>query len=281
MTANAIRLFRLLICLIVSALCGVANAQTSVSLWDPVAYWMPRLPCFAQACEQDTPGVTQASYGHTPRSRFRGEGRLMGVYSRLCPGTLTDSTGTYDFKKDLGFPEKMGQIETSARTQLGRYSLRYIYTYYLRAYQGSWATFQPSDFRVGADMDLIQTNSLRLGVNADINWKGSRLTYTIANVKSADIRFQRPTTYGFHFVYNPIAPTSVSLSLELRARFPWNDKALVTEYEAAGGLRFPGAMMGGATVRGGYRYTRMDLRSGDTHVEADLSGIFGELVYYY
>lgn len=281
MTVNASRLFCLLVCLSTLTLSGVVRAQTCVGPWDPVASWVPRLPYVAQALEQDAPGVTNASYGYTHPPRFRGEGRLAGVYSQLRSGTLTDSTGSYAFKKDLGFPEKMGQIETMARTQFGRYSLRYNYTYYLRSYQGSWATFQPSEFRVGADMDLIQTNSFRLGLNADINWKGSRLTYTVPNSASVDITFQRPATYGVHVVYNPIAPATVSTSLELRGRFPWTDSARLTEYEIAGGLRFPRTIMGSSTVRGGYRYTHVDLKRSDTRVEADWSAIFGELVYYY
>jgi hypothetical protein len=51
--------------------------------------------------------------------------------------------------------------------------------------------------------------------------------------------------------------------------------------DLAGGVKTPETVLGSVALRGGWRYTTVELANAGYDVNLNWSAIFGELIYYY
>jgi hypothetical protein len=206
---------------------------------------------------------------------FHGEVRARALYlfsqkQRFSNAELGFST---DLQKDLGFNDEGALIEVTVRAQAGRYSLRAHYDEWLITFKSangnlSWPNYHCPTFRFGA--------------NCDINWDHPVLNAAPPGRSAIHLEWDRPATAGVHAAYNPFGYGSLALSCETRVRFPITEHSRITEFEIAGGFKGPTTVTGASAIRGGWRYTSIDLRKNNTfQLDMEWSGIFAEYVYTY
>jgi hypothetical protein len=265
--------------LLLSILILLSSGSVCLS-FDPFGYWIPRLPGLSYELDKDAPGITNPLYPFVHNSLFKGEFHVRPMFVTLKEGKFRDATGEYDFLKRLGFIDEAISIESMLRLQFARYSIRGYYTSDLRTFRGKQGNFDWPTIRVGADLDLVQNDSIRFGLDMDINWK--RPTFSIATPTTSmrAVEWPRPVTAGLHFVYNP-CNIGISSSFEVRYRFPIRAGTKIEELEISGGMRFPKSMIGTSALRAGWRYSSISHEASDDRIDIRLSTIFGEYVYYY
>jgi hypothetical protein len=229
------------------------------------------------------PSFEKAGYSGPRSSPFRAETRLRYVFLEMTEGKLRLPSGELDLAADLGLNKQASLIESMVRTQLGRYSVRLHYDTYLKKFQEDQSNFQWPEFRVGADIDLFNSNGVRLGGDIDATWDKPKFSYSLPTTGSQTISCGQPVTVGAHFVYNP-ASSCISASFEARyRRSPREavDTTILEDAEISGGLRFPRAAVGSSTLRGGWRYSSMRFNTGNRRLEIKWSGVYAEYVFYY
>jgi len=201
----------------------------------------------------------------------------------MTQGKFGDRTrGIYfDLHKDLGIVDRVVTVETMARLQLSRLSLRIHYEAYVRGFVGQWGEFDWPQFRLGADVDLFSRNGFRLGANLDGNLNHPVFTYSHPGHDPERVSLARPVTAGVHLAYNPFGTGGLSPSFETRARWPLRQYSRLTEYEIAAGLKTPQTVLGRGALRGGWRYTEIECRERQKELSAKWSGVFAEYVFLY
>lgn len=206
------------------------------------------------------------------------------IFELVTEQTLRDpKLGTLlHLERDLGFDDRFTLIEVMARAQAASLSVRAHYESPLSTFKSRLGHLDWPPFRTGLDLDLVSRRSWRFGINADVYWERPEFGGILPIVGSRFITWNRPVTAGIHAAFNPPGWGGLAPSFDSRARWPLTDSSRVTEFEVAGGLSTPQTVLGSTAIRGGWRYTRIELRNSDP-AELDLtwSGIFGELVYFY
>lgn len=248
----------------------------------PPSSWFPPI---GNIIENNVPGLANPLSPFVFPPYFQGEAKARPAFSWVTEKTFrAPHLGiSLDLDKDLGYDNDFIVIELMVRAQAANLSLRAHYDAYasfLSTDRNSHLDWPP--FRVGADWDFLNRNSLRFGANVDVTWDQPKFGVQLPLVGTQYIKWNRPITAGIHAAFNPPGRGGLSFSFDTRARWPVIDKTRVTEFEIAGGVRTPETVLGSTAVRAGWRYTIIDLRTNDPF-EMDLtwSGVFGELVYFY
>jgi hypothetical protein len=258
-----------------------AEAQECPGSFDPFGYLVPRLPSLFNALEQDQPGVTNPCYPFVHLPKMRGEFRFRPILTTLQSSSIQDSTGKYDLKGDLLLPGRTAMVQFMIRAQLARYSLRGYYEPTMRNIHSSRATFYWPQWRVGLDVDLIENEAWRAGVDFDVNWDAPGFTYSVPSVVSNAVKWERPVTFGFHAIYNPVSCGAISSSFEARYRMPLIPTNKVYEFEVAGGLRFPRTIFGNTAIRAGVRVSDIIFENSGTELKTKWLGVFGEWTAFF
>lgn len=234
--------------------------------------------------EKELPGITDPASPYVWPPSFGAELSVRPIIVYWAEGTVSDPSGSFslDFHRDLGFVERIVMVEGTARFQLSRFSLRGNYTGFVRNYWGSHGNLDWPEFRIGADLDLVQCNGLRVGVNADGSpWSRPRFSFSRPGIGAHSIEGGRPVSAGVHVAWNPPGWGGLAPSFEARARWPIREATKVTEYEVAGGLKTPATVLGTSALRGGWRYTHLDFSAQGRDVKATWSGFFAEYVFLF
>jgi hypothetical protein len=195
-------------------------------------------------------------------------------------GSLTD---TFHLNKNQLF------LDSMARFQLSRVSIRTIYEprdvagYRLGFDTEARLTY--SGFRLGGDIDIIQCNKTRFGLDMDYDFYSPRLVYpTNLSQFPHAINGTNALTMGVHGVYNPLE-TIFGVTPIVEARFRWPIAGTqVTDWEFSGGIASPSSLMGSWSLTAGYRNTQLSFSTGgapDLKFDCAFQGWFGELAYYY
>jgi hypothetical protein len=180
-------------------------------------------------------------------------------------------------------------LDSMARFQVSRLSIRTIYEPRdfagYRLGFGTQTRLTYSGFRLGGDLDIIQCNKTRFGVDMDYDFYSPRLVYP-SNVNRFPhaINGTNALTMGVHATYNPLESIfGVSGIVEARVRWPITGTQ-VTDWEISGGVASPSTLMGSWSFTTGYRNTQLSFSSGgvpDIKFDCVFQGWFGELAFYY
>lgn len=260
-----------------------ARAQFYFGSPDQGPGFLSSLPLIGSALEQDMPGVANPWSPFVWPPRIDGEVRFRAIGLTMTQGKFWDRAVDFyaDLNKDLGIVDQVVTVETMARVQLSRLSLRVHYEAYVRGFVGQWGELDWPPFRLGADVDFFSRNGLRLGADVDGSVNHPVFTYSHPQHAPERISFGRPLTAGVYLAYNPFGTGGLSPSLETRARWPVRQYSRVTEYEIAAGLKTPQTVLGRGALRGGWRYTEIECRERQKELSAKWSGVFAEYVFLY
>ncbi len=231
----------------------------------------------------DMPGLTDPGAPLVFPPIFRAEARLRPIYWQIWGNVTEAATGRrLDFQQDLDMIDTGLTLEPMVRFQVGRISLRAHSDIYLRNFSGPDGRLEIPMVRFGADFDLIQTPTLRIGVNTDYKHMSPYFRLTADSPFGArTLNSSRPLTAGCHIDYNPLEYGGVTGSFSARGRLSFRKAIVLNQYEVAAGLRTPETVLGTVALRGGWRYTTVDFDSGLYEVRSSISGYFGEIVYFY
>ncbi len=260
-----------------------ADAQVLVP-GGPLTGILQPLSPLGKALEQDLPGVANPASPYVWPPSFGAELRVRPILIYWSQGTVSDPSGSFslDLFQDLGFVERIVMVEGMARVQLSRFSLRGTYTGFVRNYWGARGNLDWPEFRIGADLDLVQRKGLRVGVNFDGSpWANPKFSFTRPGIGSESIVGGRPVSAGVHIAWNSPGWGGLAPSFEARARWPIREATKVTEYEVAGGLKGPATVLGTSALRGGWRYTHMSFSGHGREIKATWSGFFAEYVFLF
>jgi hypothetical protein len=180
-------------------------------------------------------------------------------------------------------------LDSMARFQVSRLSIRTIYeprdVAGYRLGFGTEARLTYSGFRLGGDLDIIQCNKTRFGLDMDYDFYSPRFVYP-TNVSSFPhaINGTNALTMGVHAIYNPLE-TIFGMSGIVAARFRCPITGTqVTDWEFSGGIASPASLMGSWSFTAGYRNTQLSFSTGgEPEIKFDcvFQGWFGELAFYY
>lgn len=271
-------------CLLIQA-SAPATAQMCIG-YDPFSSIIPGVETLRKTLEEDIPGLVDRRLPFVFLPHLRAEARVRPLFINLSGGLTDNTTGqTFDFLGDLGYEEQAVIIQSMVRLQLSRLSVRGVYDAYLRTLRGNGGRFDWPGFYYGVDLDLYSTPCVRFGL--DMDFYPDPPTFSLGQVPgstpgtSVAIVAPRPATWGLHFVWNPIDWGTLSWSFETRARRSLRTGSKIDEVEVAAGILSPHTIGGIVGVRGGYRYTSLELDQDQFDLKARWSAVFGELVYYY
>jgi len=240
--------------ILVFAATPYASAQSLYGYTDPIADLISRFPFFRSALEQGQPGLTDPFAPLVQPPLVRGEFRFRVLHISVTKGRLhfPDLGVTEHFKGDLGIPNNLFMSEVMVRGQVGRFSLRVHYDGYFSTFSGPKGHYQWPEFRIGGDVDVIERNGLRCGLNLDVCTDRPLLSiddFPLMGVRDFK-RWNRPVSMGLHAVWNPFGWGGLSSSLEFRCRWPMQQDARVSEYEIAVGAKGPQTVVGTTGLRG-------------------------------
>lgn len=260
-----------------------AHPQMAAPAQDPFADLISKLPFLRNALEERQPGLTDPASPLVQTPLFRLEAKFRVLWVTMTDGALTLPAHNLSvgFRSDLGIPDNVGMTEAMARGQIGRASLRIHYDGYTRGFQGTHGYFQWPEFRVGGDFDLVERYGLRAGVNADACTENPTLSYSLPAGPVELRRWPKPLTVGIHAAWNPFGWGGLSSSLEVRYRWPAKSDTRVNELELAAGVKAPQTILGTTGIRGGWRYTVMELSQPDFQSKVKLSAPFAEVFWYF
>lgn len=195
-------------------------------------------------------------------------------------GSLTD---TFHMTKESLF------IDSMVRFQVSRVSIRTLYEPRdfsgFRSGFGTEARLTYSGLRLGGDLDIVQWNKTRLGLNMDYDFYALKFTYP-SNLSPfpRSINGTNALTAGLHGVYNPLKTLfGVSGMVEGRVRWPVTGSE-VTDWEISAGIAGPSTMMGSWSLTAGYRNTQVSFKAVDfpeVTFDAVFNGWFSEFAFYY
>jgi hypothetical protein len=275
--------------------------------------WLPRLAaaviCAAllfplsgpKAVAQELAGLVE---GHSPfvfLPWLRGEMKGRVTWVQLVSGSqsIPDLGINWDLKDDFNLSSGNLFVDYMLRVQLSRLSGRLMYE--IRDFDGiapfqnvpgqpsGTARFTYTGIRLGADLDIIQRNRSRFGLDMDFDLYSPNFTESIQTSGGKSITGPAALTLGIHGVYNPVfCIWGVSTILEGRVRWPISDTK-VTDWDLSAGLVSPETVLGTMALKAGYRRTRVQFKDSQvfqnaghsTDFDITMGGVFGELVYYY
>jgi hypothetical protein len=264
-----------------------ASAQTCIG-YDPFSSIIPGVEFLRKTVEGDMPGMVDKRVPFVCTPRFGAEARARALFMKLSGGVTDETTDqTFDFVGDLGYEEQGIIIQSMVRLQFSRLSLRAVYDAYLRTFRGGGAggRLDWPEFYYGFDFDFYNTPSVRFGL--DMDFYPNRPTFAVGQLpgivpaRSVTIVAPRPATIGLHLVWNPINCGSLQWSFETRARRSIRSGSKLDEIEAAAGLLTPHTVLGEVGLRGGYRYSSLELGGEQFVAKPRWSAWFVEAVYYY
>jgi hypothetical protein len=264
-----------------------AAAQTCVG-YDPFSSIIPGAETLRRTVEGDMPGMVDKRVPFVFPPKFQAETRVRALFTQLSGGVTDEMTDqTFDFVGDLGYEEQGIVIQSMVRLQFSRFSLRGVYDAYLRTFRGGGAggRFEWPGFYYGFDFDLYNTSSVRFGL--DMDFYPERPTFNVRQLPgivpatSISIAAPRPSTAGVHLVWNPINCGTLQWSFETRARRSLRTGSKIDEVEVATGFLSPQTVLGVVGLRGGYKYTNLELQGDRFDAKAHWSAWFGDIVYYY
>lgn len=240
-----------------------------------------------QAVEREMPGLLNPLLPMLFPPTFGAEARTRAEFVSLN-GTLenTNTGKTFDLNSDLGFVDSAELVEVMVRLQLSRFSGRLHKDMYLRTFEGNRTRFDWPEWRLGLDIDAIDTALIRFGINFD--FYPERPDFVVNNAKIdalPDTPFKiegpRPFTGGLHLTLNPVSFASLGVSLEGRARKSLRTGSELDEFTLAGGFNAPVTVLGTVAFRAGYRYSSIEWGTSPYMVRTQWSGVFGEIAYRY
>jgi hypothetical protein len=219
-----------------------------------------------------------------------GEGSFAGT---SVPGSVQDGGGlrsTFHMNQEEFF------LDSMVRVQISRISVRAAYEQRdfsgFRAAGLGEARITYSGLRLGGDLDIIQWNRTRFGLNMDYDLFTPNFRYPSLVSRNPIARFSGPNalTLGVHAIYNPIRTFwGASPIIEVRARWPIQGSQ-VTDWEVSGGLASPTTLMGSFSLTAGYRSTRLGYNAAEVvsavttmnpRFEGVFNGWFAEFAFYY
>lgn len=256
-------------------------------MWPPLpdfaARLINRLPCALAAVEQDQPGIANPFNPFVFPPRFAAELNARPMLVFMSHGKFQGPAAGIELHldKDLQCPDKVSMIEIAARGQAGRFSVRVVYDAYMTTFQGKLGTFNWPSARFGGDIDLIQGNGFRAGIDGDFIWEKPSLSIDLPGPADILIQWNRPGTAGIHASYNPPTWGGLSSTIEARCRLPLTQESRVTEVELSAGVKSPETFLGTSGLRAGWRYSSFELRSASNDLDVTWWGVFGEYVYLY
>lgn len=263
---------------------AAASASAETPCQATSSYWT-RIPSFiGKILDYNIPGIANPFSPLVSPPCFRGEVKARPIFEIITEQTLTDPKleTSLDLEKDLGFDNRFTIIEVMVRAQAASLSIRAHYESPLSTSKTALGHLDWPPFRTGLDLDLVSSRSWRFGINADVYWESPEFGGIVPIGGNRLITWNRPVTAGIHAAFNPPGWGGLAPSFDSRARWPLTDSSRVTEFEVAGGLSTPQTVLGSTAIRGGWRYTRIELRNSDpAELDITWSGIFGELVYFY
>jgi hypothetical protein len=237
---------------------------------------------------QDLPGAFDSMMPLLFPPYFGGEIHIRPYFYGLTKGEING--------KDLGLSGNGVYVENMVRFQFSRLSFRTYWNVYIQGIPENTGYVNWSDWRLGADLDVVNSYGVRLGATFDYYIERPTLKFgqnsVVANrlnlVSNGQIVANPPLTFGIVAAYNPFTSWTVSPSFEFRYDWPFqNNSSKITQWECAIGLKLPKTVLGSTGVRFGYRETEVVFGSGDNTTLRDAkvtlvtAGYFGELVWFY
>jgi hypothetical protein len=244
----------------------------------------PRIPLIGRILDSNIPGLANPLSPLVLPPCFQGEVKARPIFELVTEQTFRAPKlgAVLDLEKDLGFDDQFTIVEVMVRAQIASLSVRADYESPLSTSRSGLGHLDWPPFRMGLDLDLLDCRTCRIGVNGDVYWERPGLSVILPIIGSRFITWNRPITAGIHVAFNPPGWGGLAPSFDSRVRWPLTQNSRLTEFEIAGGLRTPQTVLGSTAVRGGWRYTRIELRNSDpSELDFTWSGIFGELVYFY
>jgi hypothetical protein len=212
----------------------------------------------------------------------------------------------------IGLSSKGSLVEFMGRFQLSRLSLRAYYNYDLRRIPANYGAVGWMDYRLGLDLDIINSYGVIFGINADM-YESPSLKYNSnsglatnspknsngdAYFKSVGgtITGNTPITYGIHASYNPFNSWIVSPTIEFRYQWPYENRpgqslagnaSQLSQWEYAVGLKLPKTVLGSSGLRFGYRDSILQFAGGQGSdnrsavITLQTAGYFGDFVWFY
>lgn len=262
-----------------------ASAQSGLIPPGGATRMLSSMPFLGRFFNADFPGVADSRVPLVFPPMFRGEIRGRAMYLSAIKQSFNNTRRgiSVDLQEDLGFSNAGALIEVMARAQFGRYSVRAHYDEWIETFGSNNGHLNWPVFRMGLDVDLYGDASFRVGLNCDINWDEPIFSVAAIPGRGAlQIQWDRPVTAGLHAAYNPFGYGGLAISCETRVRLPITSDSRITEFEIAVGVRGPATLLGATSLRGGWRYTSIELRKFNvSELDIRWSGLFGELVYFY
>lgn len=272
----------LLVVLVACAGVEVAGAQELPGLEREFASLFSRIPSLSGILEGEMPGITRPDAPMILPPIFRAEFRVRPLFINFSGDVSNGATGqSLSLLDDLGHIENAVVIESMARLKVSRFSLRAHVDSYMRTFRGGTGRFDWPEWRVGGDLDLIDTPNFRFGLNMDFYWDQPSFNFGNVGFGPVSIPGPRPSTWGLHAVLDLGDPRSIRYSLETRGRLSMRTGSRIDEVEAALGLMSPETVFGSVLLRGGYRHTWLEINWEGSQVEVQVqwSGVFADLSY--
>ncbi|HMK34394.1 MAG TPA: hypothetical protein VK463_04950 [Desulfomonilaceae bacterium] len=264
---------------------AITHTQAQVCIgYDPFSSIIPGVETLRRTLEGDMPGLVDRRVPFLFLPTLRAEARVRTLFLKLS-GDLTNSVTDQrlDLIKDLGYEDQGIIIDSLVRLQLSRLSLRGQYDAYLRTFRGGGAggRLDWPNFHYGFDFDLLSAPCMRFGVNMDFYPTRPQFAVATTPFGPLSIVAPRPVTAGIQLVWNPLNWGTLSWSFEARARRSLRTGSRIDEAEVATGVLSPQTVLGIVGLRGGWRYTNLQLQQDLFEVNTQWSGFFADLVYYY
>lgn len=233
---------------------------------------------------------------------LQGEARITPIWVSLSSGSdRIPSRGiNWDLRNHFNMTRSNPFIDLMVRIGLGRYSLRGHYE--TREFVGSTnfgndprryvadSRLDYTGIRIGGDIDAFLCYGARFGANLDLDLYQPIFTEAVQTPDGGKkIMGESAFTWGLHASYSPTVNVwGLSGTFEARVRWPALG-ASVTDLELAAGIRGPESILGSAALRFGWRKTTIEFDDSQyyintpvyTQFEAELNGLFMQLVYYY
>jgi hypothetical protein len=206
---------------------------------------------------------------------------------------------SWDLKEDFGLVKPATYVDVMARAQVGRISVRanldvLDFSGTLKFQKdptkySAAARFESTGFRLGAELDLLQWDKSRAGLDVDYYLYSPLFTEAIQTAGGKHIAGETPVTVGIHGAFKPrISYYGMCASFEARARWPLTG-AQVTQWEVAAGVESAETFVGSIGLRGGYRSLSVkftdsqiyNLQEVSTSFQITTGGVFAELIYTY
>jgi hypothetical protein len=259
---------------------------------------------------QDLPGAFDNAMPLLFPPYFGGEVHVRPYFFGLVNGEIVLPDGTkIDLEgrtgnNGIGLSSKGSLVEFMGRFQLSRLSLRAYYNIDLRRIPANYGEVGWMDYRLGLDLDIINSYGVIFGINADmfespyLRYETSPIRPGLAEVLGGPgkITGNTPITYGIHVSYNPFDSWIVSPTIEFRYNWPYENRpgqslagnaSQLTQWEYAVGLKLPKTVLGSSGLRFGYRDSILQFAGAQgsndrsSVITLQTAGYFGDFVWFY